>query len=115
MSAWVKGSGDGLPWSWYASIVSSGGEIVAVESAEPLGPFGARGVGEITMIPVVPAITAAIYDAVGVWIDALSSTSGVVLLVGLTLAVWLIQSVAYPVVAGRDLGTYLRIGTTYKF
>jgi CO/xanthine dehydrogenase Mo-binding subunit len=49
-------------------------ETVAVESAEPLGPFGARGVGEITMIPVVPAITAAIHDAVGIWIDALPAS-----------------------------------------
>jgi CO/xanthine dehydrogenase Mo-binding subunit len=44
-------------------------ETIAIESPEPLGPFGARGVGEITMIPVVPAITAAIYDAIGIWID----------------------------------------------
>jgi CO/xanthine dehydrogenase Mo-binding subunit len=49
-------------------------EPVAVESAEPLGPFGARGVGEITMIPVVPAITAAIHDAIGVWIDEIPAS-----------------------------------------
>lgn len=49
-------------------------EVVAVEHPEPLGPFGARGIGEVVMIPVVPAITAAIYDACGVWIDELPAT-----------------------------------------
>jgi CO/xanthine dehydrogenase Mo-binding subunit len=49
-------------------------ETVVVESAEPLGPFGARGIGEITMIPVVPAITAAIHAATGAWIDEIPAT-----------------------------------------
>lgn len=49
-------------------------EIVVLESPEPIGPFGARGIGEITMIPVVPAITAAIHDACGAWIDALPAS-----------------------------------------
>jgi CO/xanthine dehydrogenase Mo-binding subunit len=44
-------------------------EPIAIEGHEPWGPFGARGIGEITMIPVVPAITAAIHAAIGVWID----------------------------------------------
>ena len=46
-------------------------EIVAVEEGDSLGPFGARGVGEIAMLPVVPAITAAIHAACGAWIDEL--------------------------------------------
>jgi CO/xanthine dehydrogenase Mo-binding subunit len=46
-------------------------ETVVVESAQADGPFGARGVGEITMIAVVPALTAAIHSATGVWIDEL--------------------------------------------
>ena len=49
-------------------------ESVILESADPLGPFGARGIGEIVMIPIVPAITAAIHDACGVWIDALPAS-----------------------------------------
>ena len=49
-------------------------ELVTVESPESIGPFGARGVGEIAMIPVVPAITAAIHDACGVWIDTLPAS-----------------------------------------
>ena len=35
-------------------------ESVVLESPEANGLLGARGIGEITMIPVVPAITAAI-------------------------------------------------------
>ena len=45
-----------------------------IEDPEPGGPYGARGIGEITMIPVVPAITAAIHDACGVWVDELPAT-----------------------------------------
>ena len=44
-------------------------ETVAVQTEEPRGPFGARGIGEITMISIVPAITAAIHAATGVWMD----------------------------------------------
>ena len=49
-------------------------ESVVLESPEANGLLGARGIGEITMIPVVPAITAAIYDACGVWIDTLPAS-----------------------------------------
>lgn len=41
-------------------------QTVLVESNEPQGPFGAKGLGEPTIIPVAPAIANAIYDAVGV-------------------------------------------------
>ena len=49
-------------------------ETIAVELPERAGPFGARGIGEITMIPVVPAITAAIHAAAGVWVDSLPAS-----------------------------------------
>ncbi|MCS7007738.1 MAG: hypothetical protein NZL88_09320, partial [Gaiellaceae bacterium] len=42
------------------------------------------------------------------WIRALPTGRGLVLLVALSLLVWALQSLAWPVVAGRDLGTYLR-------
>ncbi len=42
---------------------------VIVEVAEPNGPWGARGLGEIPFLPLVPAIAAAIHDATGVWIN----------------------------------------------
>lgn len=41
-------------------------EIVLVEEPDPTGPFGAKGVGEIVLAGVAPAIANAIYDAVGV-------------------------------------------------
>jgi CO/xanthine dehydrogenase Mo-binding subunit len=40
--------------------------IAFAESYEPTGPFGAKGVGEISLDPVPAAIANAIYDAVGV-------------------------------------------------
>lgn len=39
-----------------------------LEYADPIGPFGARGMGEMPYLPLVPAVTAAIHDAIGVWI-----------------------------------------------
>ena len=40
-----------------------------LELADPLGPFGARGVAEMPFITYAPALTAAVYDATGVWFD----------------------------------------------
>ncbi len=44
-------------------------ESVIVEVPDPNGPWGARGLGEIPFLPLVPAIAAAIHDATGVWIS----------------------------------------------
>ncbi|HEY5983747.1 MAG TPA: xanthine dehydrogenase family protein molybdopterin-binding subunit [Anaerolineales bacterium] len=44
-------------------------DSVIVEVPDPNGPWGARGLGEIPFLPLVPAIAAAIHDATGVWID----------------------------------------------
>ncbi|MCR9213966.1 MAG: molybdopterin-dependent oxidoreductase [Proteobacteria bacterium] len=41
-------------------------EILIIEDAEPLGPFGAKGVGEPGLVPTAPAIFSAIRDATGV-------------------------------------------------
>jgi CO/xanthine dehydrogenase Mo-binding subunit/aerobic-type carbon monoxide dehydrogenase small subunit (CoxS/CutS family) len=41
-------------------------EVHLIEAAEPLGPFGAKGVGEHALIPTAPAIMNAIFDATGV-------------------------------------------------
>ena len=40
-------------------------EVVAVGEPEESGPFGAKGVGEIGLVPIAPAITNAIYNATG--------------------------------------------------
>jgi xanthine dehydrogenase molybdenum-binding subunit len=44
---------------------------IIVEHPVSAGPFGAKGVGEVSSIPTTPAITNAIYNAVGVRIDKL--------------------------------------------
>ena len=44
---------------------------IVVEHPTAEGPYGAKGVGEIVSIPTTPAITNAIYNAVGVRIDHL--------------------------------------------
>jgi len=48
-------------------------EIVSIVVEHPTaeGPYGAKGVGEISSIPTTPAITNAIYHAVGVRVDRL--------------------------------------------
>lgn len=46
-------------------------EPVIVESYEPSGPYGAKGVGEPGLVATAPAIANAIYDAVGVRIKDL--------------------------------------------
>ena len=43
----------------------------AVEAPSKDGPYGAKGIGEIISIPTSPAITNAIYHAVGVRVDSL--------------------------------------------
>jgi CO/xanthine dehydrogenase Mo-binding subunit len=48
---------------------------IIVEVAQPDGPFGARGVGEHTMIPAAPLVANAIEDAVGVRITSMPITA----------------------------------------
>jgi CO/xanthine dehydrogenase Mo-binding subunit len=40
---------------------------IVMELAEPQGPFGARGVAEMPLVPFLAAVASAIHDAVGVW------------------------------------------------
>jgi len=40
-------------------------ECILVEDREPLGPFGAKGIGEPALVPTAPAIFSAIRDATG--------------------------------------------------
>lgn len=63
----------GVPWAqWLARYkmpsIKHAPEIKSfiVEHEISTGPFGAKGVGEISSIPITPAITNAIYNAVGV-------------------------------------------------
>jgi len=41
-------------------------EVIMIEDAEPLGPFGAKGVGEPGLVPTAPAILGAVHHATGV-------------------------------------------------
>jgi len=40
-------------------------ETIPIESFEELGPYGSKGIGETTMVPIAPAITNAIFNATG--------------------------------------------------
>ncbi|MCW5774269.1 MAG: xanthine dehydrogenase family protein, partial [Rhodospirillaceae bacterium] len=41
-------------------------EVICIEDTEPLGPYGAKGIGEPALIPTAPAIFGAIHHATGV-------------------------------------------------
>nr|WP_276570964.1 molybdopterin cofactor-binding domain-containing protein [Cytobacillus firmus] len=49
-------------------------ETFPVEEPEQSGPFGAKGIGEVVMIPIIAAIMSAIYDATGARIRHLPAT-----------------------------------------
>ncbi len=51
-------------------------EIVPVilEHADPNGPYGARGVAEMPLVPFAAAVAAAIHDATGAWLSDLPMT-----------------------------------------
>jgi CO/xanthine dehydrogenase Mo-binding subunit len=52
-----------------SSDIPEGIQAIIVEVPQDDGPWGARGVGEHSMVPTIPAIANAIYDAVGVRFD----------------------------------------------
>jgi putative selenate reductase molybdopterin-binding subunit len=90
------GAAQGIGWALMEDVQFENGEIVKpnfhdykmltikdmpkispilIESIDPNGPFGAKGLGEPAMVPTAPAIINAIYDAVGVRIKDLPATS----------------------------------------
>ena len=48
--------------------------VECIETNDPQGPFGAKGIGEPGLVPVAPAIANAVYEAVGVRIKTLPIT-----------------------------------------
>lgn len=64
---------------------------LVIEHNVSTGPFGAKGVGEIVIIPTAPAITNAIFNAVGVRIDHLPVDQEQVL--------WGIRQVGIPIIS----------------
>ncbi|HSP10559.1 MAG TPA: molybdopterin cofactor-binding domain-containing protein [Candidatus Dormibacteraeota bacterium] len=49
-------------------------ETFIVETVDPEGPYGAKEAGQGPLLPVPPALSAAVYDALGVWIDEVPVT-----------------------------------------
>lgn len=91
------GVAQGLGWATLEHFVSKGGrplttrfstylipsvydvpdniESVLVETPDPNGALGIRGMAEMPLLPVAPAVVAAIHAATGVWMDALPVTA----------------------------------------
>ena len=44
-------------------------ETIIIENPDPYGPMGAKGIGEVPLLPTAPAILGAIQNAVGIEID----------------------------------------------
>ncbi|MEE8357183.1 MAG: xanthine dehydrogenase family protein molybdopterin-binding subunit [Anaerolineales bacterium] len=49
-------------------------QSIILEIPEASGPFGAKGIGEISLVPTAPAVANAVYDAVGVRVTRLPIT-----------------------------------------
>jgi CO/xanthine dehydrogenase Mo-binding subunit len=49
-------------------------ETFIVETVDPEGPHGAKEAGQGPLLPVIPAVNAAIFDALGVWIAEAPAT-----------------------------------------
>ncbi|MBP1738176.1 MAG: aerobic-type carbon monoxide dehydrogenase, large subunit CoxL/CutL-like protein [Deltaproteobacteria bacterium] len=50
-------------------------DVDCIETDDKLGPFGAKGIGEPGLVPTAPAVSNAIYDAIGVRIKDLPITA----------------------------------------
>jgi CO/xanthine dehydrogenase Mo-binding subunit len=44
-------------------------DSIIIEEADPIGPMGARGIGEMPYLPYAPAVTDAMHAATGKWFD----------------------------------------------
>jgi hypothetical protein len=49
-------------------------ETFLIETNDPEGPYGAKETGQGPLLPVIPAVANAIYDAVGVRVDEVPIT-----------------------------------------
>ncbi len=91
----VQGLGLGVLencYPYYPSVENRGGQFgsylapgmedlpqvdtLIIENPSAGGPYGAKGIGEMANNPQPPAIAAAVYDAVGVWVTELPITPG---------------------------------------
>jgi len=44
-------------------------ESIILEYPDPIGPWGARGMGEMPFLPFAPALVSAVHQATGVWFN----------------------------------------------
>ena len=75
MEEYVPGRSENL----HDYLIPSIGDVpevvtILVESNDPRGPFGAKGIGEHALVPTAPAIVNAIRDAVGAPVRDLPAT-----------------------------------------
>jgi 4-hydroxybenzoyl-CoA reductase subunit alpha len=49
-------------------------DCILVETLDPEGPYGAKEVGQGPLLPVIPAVTNAVFDALGIWVDEVPIT-----------------------------------------
>ncbi len=75
MEEYVSGRTDNL----HDYLIPTSGDVPPIsihliEDGDPLGPYGAKGVGEPSLIPTAPAILNAIYDAVGIRLTSIPAT-----------------------------------------
>ncbi len=75
MEEFFPGKGENL----HDYLIPSAGDIPPVESIlieepSPVGPYGAKGIGEQAVIPTAPAILNALHDAIGVRIRKIPAT-----------------------------------------
>jgi CO/xanthine dehydrogenase Mo-binding subunit/aerobic-type carbon monoxide dehydrogenase small subunit (CoxS/CutS family) len=75
MEEFIPGRGENL----HDYLVPTVGDMppvtsILIEDASPVGPFGAKGIGEQALIPTAPAIMNAIHDAIGVRIRRVPAT-----------------------------------------
>src|SRR5206468_1535589 len=73
-----------------------------VENPDPRGPFGAKEVGQGPLLPVMPAVANAVYDAIGVRIDEVPITPEKIIK-ALEAAEMLASGDAMLVAGGTDL------------
>jgi len=75
MEEFIPGKGENL----HDYLIPTVGDMPPVESIlieypSPIGPFGAKGIGEQAVIPTAPAILNAIHDAIGIRIRRVPAT-----------------------------------------
>ena len=75
MEEFIPGKGENL----HDYLIPTIGDIpiiesILIEDASPIGPYGAKGIGEQAVIPTAPAILNAIHDATGVRVKRLPAT-----------------------------------------